>query len=83
MSKKIDKLKKEKDLTGYESAQRKRFLRHEQDSGNQESNSVVLWHKTYIKRIRKRFGLSKYQVLWVTFGKGLIIGYALAFFLHR
>ena len=35
------------------------------------------------KRIRKRFGLSKYQMLWITFGKGLIIGYALAFFLHR
>ena len=83
MNKKIDKLKKEKDLTGYESAQRKRFLRHEQDSGNKESNSVVLWHKTYIKRIRKRFGLSKYQMLWITFGKGLIIGYALAFLLHR
>ena len=83
MSKKTNKLKKEKNLTGYESAQRKRFLRHEQDSGNQESNSVVLWHKTYIKRIRKRFGLSKYQMLWLSFGKGLIIGYALAFFLHR
>ena len=83
MSKKIDKLKKGKDLTGYESAQRKRFLRHEQDSGNQESNSVVLWHKTYIKRIRKRFGLSKYQMLWLSFGKGLAVGYALAFLLHR
>ena len=83
MSKKIDKLKKEKDLTGYESAQRKRFLRHEQDSGNQESNSVVLWHKTYIKRIRKRFGLSKYQMLWLCFGKGLAVGYALALLLQR
>ena len=60
----------------------KRFLRHEQDSANQESNSVVLWHKTYIKRIRKRFGLSKYQMLWLTFGKGLVIGYVLAFLLH-
>ena len=83
MSKKIDNLKKEKDLTGYESAQRKRFLRHEQDSGNQESNSVMLWHKTYIKRIRKRFGLSKYQMLWLSFGKGLAVGYALALLLHR
>ena len=82
MSKKIDKLKKEKDLTGYESAKRKRFLLHEQDSANQESNSVMLWHKTYIKRIRKRFGLSKYQMLWITFGKGLVIGYVLAFLLH-
>ena len=46
------------------------------------SNSLVLWHQTFIKRIRKRFGLSKYQMLWLTFGKGLFIGYVLAFLLH-
>ena len=45
--------------------------------------SVLLWHKTYIKRIRQRFGLSKYQMLWITFGKGLLIGYVLAFLVHR
>ena len=46
------------------------------------SNSLVLWHQAFIKRIRKRFGLSKYQMLWLTFGKGLFIGYVLAFLLH-
>ena len=46
------------------------------------SNSLFLWHQTFIKRIRKRFGLSKYQMLWLTFGKGLFIGYVLAFLLH-
>ena len=45
--------------------------------------SVLLWHKRYIKRIRQRFGLSKYQMLWITFGKGLLIGYFLALVLHR
>ena len=45
--------------------------------------SVQLWHKTTIKRIRQRFGLSKYQMLWITFGKGLLIGYVLAFLVHR
>ena len=45
--------------------------------------SVLLWHKTIIKRIRQRFGLSKYQMLWITFGKGLLIGYLLAFLFHR
>ena len=44
--------------------------------------SVLLWHKTYIKRIRQRFGLSKYQMLWITFGKGLLIGFLLAFLFH-
>ena len=45
--------------------------------------SVALWYKTYIKRIRQRFGLSKYQMLWITFGKGLLIGYVLALLVHR
>ena len=45
--------------------------------------SVLLWHKTCIKRIRQRFGLSKYQMLWITFGKGLLIGYFLALLVHR
>ena len=45
--------------------------------------SVLLWHKTTIKRIRQRFGLSKYQMLWITFGKGLLFGYVLAFLVHR
>ena len=39
-----------------------------------EKCSVLLSNKTYIKRIRQRFGLSKYQMLWITFGKGLVIG---------
>ena len=50
---------------------------------SKETCSVLLWHKTYIKRIRQRFGLSKYQMLWITFGKGLVIGYFLVFLFHR
>ena len=45
-------------------------------------NSPVLWHKTFLKRIRQRFRLSQYQMLWLTFGKGLVIGCVLAFLLH-
>ena len=48
-----------------------------------EAFSVLLWHKSYIRRIRQRFGLSKYQMLWITFSKGLLIGYFLAFLVHR
>ena len=47
-----------------------------------KASSVAHWHKTYIKRIRQRFGLSKYQMLWITFGKGLLIGFFLALLLH-
>ena len=42
MSKKSKKPKKANDLTGYESAQRKRFIRSEQESDNQETSSVLL-----------------------------------------
>ena len=47
------------------------------------TNSVLLWHQTFIKRIRQRFGLNKYQMLWLTFSKGLVIGYVLAILAHR
>ena len=50
---------------------------------SKNGNPVERWHKTYIKRIRQRFGLSKYQYLTLTFAKGLAVGYALAFILHR
>ena len=33
-----------------------------------QTYSVLLWHKNYIKRIKQRFDLSKYQILWITFG---------------
>ena len=48
-----------------------------------KANPVARWHKTYIKSIRQQFGLSKYQMLLITFGKGLLIGYVLAFLVHR
>ena len=49
----------------------------------QQTFSPLIWHKTCIKRTRQRFGLTKYQMLWITFGKGLLIGYVLAFLVHR
>ena len=44
---------------------------------------AIAWDKTFHKRMRKRFGLSKYQYLTVTFAKGLLVGYFLAFLFHR
>ena len=48
-----------------------------------KQRNLILWHKRFIKWIRKRFGLTKYQILWITFGKGLVIGYVLALLVHR
>ena len=45
--------------------------------------SAIAWDKTFHKRMRKRFGLSKYQYLTVTFVKGLAVGYVLALLFHR
>ena len=48
-----------------------------------KATPVARGHKSFIKRIRQRFGLSKCQMLWITFGKGLLIGYLLAYLVHR
>ena len=39
---------------------------------------AIAWDKALHKRMRKRFGLSKYQYLSVTFVKGLAVGFTLA-----
>ena len=44
---------------------------------------AIAWDKTLHKRMRKRFGLSKYQYLTLTFAKGLMVGYVLAVLFHR
>ena len=44
---------------------------------------VIAWDKTFHKRMRKRFGLSKYQYLTLTFTKGLVVGYVLAVLFHH
>ena len=44
---------------------------------------AIDWDKTFHKRMRKRFGLSKYQYLTLTFVKGLVVGYVLAVLFHH
>lgn len=36
--------------------------------------SVAEWEKKQIKKVQDKFGLSDYQMLWLSFGKGFIIG---------
>ena len=37
--------------------------------------SIIQWHKRKLYRpFKKRFGLSGYQMCWIAFGKGVIIG---------
>ena len=44
---------------------------------------AIAWDKTFHKRMRNRFGLSKYQYLTLTFTKGLVVGYVLAVLFHH
>tara|TARA_B100001250_G_scaffold331211_1_gene296272 strand:+ start:627 stop:782 length:156 start_codon:yes stop_codon:yes gene_type:complete len=32
------------------------------------------WEKPLIKKFKDKFNLSEYQLLWISFGKGLLIG---------
>ena len=48
----------------------------------EKANPVAHWHKTYVKGVRQLFGLSKYQMLWITFGKDPVIRYVLALLLY-
>ena len=32
------------------------------------------WHKNTIKKFQQKTGLTDYQCLWISFGKGLLIG---------
>ena len=45
--------------------------------------SVIAWDKTFHKRMRKWFVLTKYQYLTVTFVKRLAVGYVLALLFYR
>ncbi len=42
---------------------------------------LLIRHQKRVKRWKARFGLSEYEVFWMGFGEGLIIGGILIFFL--
>ena len=57
------------------------WLMAEKSKKNRKNGPIArasAWNKAFHKRMRMRFGLSKYQYLTVTFVKGLVVGFALA-----
>jgi len=36
---------------------------------------LIQWHKDLMNNLTDRFGLSAYQVAWIAFLKGVVIGY--------
>jgi len=45
------------------------------------SNRIVRAHKKLIIKIQQKTGLSDYQILWITFAKGVLIGILLTILL--
>ena len=45
------------------------------------SNRIVRAHKKLIIKIQQKTGLSDYQILWITFAKGVLIGILLTMLL--
>lgn len=37
-------------------------------------NKLHKWHKGLYKGAKKKYNLTGYQVAWISFGKGLLIG---------
>ena len=42
---------------------------------------MIKLHKKYINSLKKKLNLSDYSILWITFIKGLIIGFLIYHFL--
>jgi hypothetical protein len=42
---------------------------------------LVQWHKDLMNDLADRFGLSAYQVVWIGFLKGTVIGYLVGVYL--
>tara|TARA_B100001057_G_scaffold97829_1_gene94618 strand:+ start:57 stop:242 length:186 start_codon:yes stop_codon:yes gene_type:complete len=40
-------------------------------------DDFAMWHKKLIRKVRKLLNLTDYKLLWLSFGKGVLLGIAL------
>jgi len=40
----------------------------------QKLDDTAMWHKRIIRKVQKKYKLTNYNLLWISFTKGLIIG---------
>ena len=40
-------------------------------------DNFAMWHKKLIRKVRKWLNLTDYKLLWLSFGKGVLLGIAL------
>ena len=41
-------------------------------------DDVAMWHKKIIRKVRKWLNLTDYKLLWLSFGEGVLLGFAVA-----
>ena len=41
---------------------------------------MIEWHKKYVEKTLRNWGISTYQAYWISFLKGIIIGGAIVYF---
>ena len=41
-------------------------------------NDFAMWHKKTIRIVRKWLNLTDYKLLWLSFGEGVLLGFAIA-----
>ena len=44
-------------------------------------NKLKEWHVDLIEKVQKITGLSNYQIIWISFAEGLIIGFIIGYFI--
>ena len=44
-------------------------------------NKFKVWHVDLIEKVQKITGLSNYQIIWVSFVEGVIIGFLICYFI--
>ena len=44
-------------------------------------NKLKAWHLDLIEKVQKLTGLSNYQIIWISFIEGLIIGFLIGYFI--
>ena len=44
-------------------------------------NELKKWHITLIEKVQKHTGLSNYQIIWLGFLEGLLIGILIGYYL--
>tara|TARA_B100000614_G_scaffold256368_1_gene274787 strand:+ start:820 stop:1008 length:189 start_codon:yes stop_codon:yes gene_type:complete len=41
-------------------------------------DDIAMWHKKIIRKVRKWLNLTDYKLLWLSFGKGVLLGFIIA-----